>query len=124
MTAPINILIVDDEPKNLTVLETILDDPGYRLIRAESADPAFYAGATDEDVHTLVIRKLKERAGAADNETRPMKLGAPPPPPAEPQTTRMRSQSPVAQAEPPTRPFRPRATLPPPTRPGPRPPRR
>ena len=28
---PINILIVDDEPKNLTVLETVLQDPGYRL---------------------------------------------------------------------------------------------
>ena len=33
-------------------------------IRAESADPAFFKGATDEVVHTLVIRKLKERAGA------------------------------------------------------------
>jgi argininosuccinate lyase len=32
-------------------------------IGAESASPAFYQGATDEDVHTLVIRKLKERAG-------------------------------------------------------------
>ncbi len=32
-------------------------------IRGESASPAFYEGATDEDVHTLVIRKLKERAG-------------------------------------------------------------
>ena len=32
-------------------------------IRAESAAPAFFDGATDEDVHTLVIRKLKERAG-------------------------------------------------------------
>ena len=41
--APINILIVDDEPKNLTVLETILNDPGYRLIRAESADQALLA---------------------------------------------------------------------------------
>jgi PAS domain S-box-containing protein len=39
-TDPINILIVDDEPKNLTVLETILDDPGYRLVRAASADQA------------------------------------------------------------------------------------
>ena len=28
-----------------------------------SADPAFYDGATDEDVHTLVIRKLKEDVG-------------------------------------------------------------
>jgi PAS domain S-box-containing protein len=40
---PINILVVDDEPKNLTVLETILDDPGYRLIRATSADQALLA---------------------------------------------------------------------------------
>jgi PleD family two-component response regulator len=36
--APINILIVDDEPKNLTVLEAILDGRGYRLLRAESAE--------------------------------------------------------------------------------------
>ena len=28
------------------------------------ATPAFFDGATDEDVHTLVIRKLKERVGA------------------------------------------------------------
>ena len=35
----------------------------FDAIRAESASPAFYEGATDEDVHTLVIRKLKERAG-------------------------------------------------------------
>ena len=26
--------------------------------------PGFFDGATDEDVHTLVIRKLKEHAGA------------------------------------------------------------
>jgi len=32
-------------------------------IRAESGRPEFFAGATDEDVHTLVIRKLKEKAG-------------------------------------------------------------
>ena len=32
-------------------------------IRSEAAAPEFFAGATDEDVHTLVIRKLKERAG-------------------------------------------------------------
>src|SRR3954453_6746004 len=36
----------------------------FDAIRAEAADPAFYAGATDEDVHTLVIRKLKEHVGA------------------------------------------------------------
>jgi PAS domain S-box-containing protein len=38
-----NILIVDDEPKNLTVLESILDDPAYHLVRAESADQALLA---------------------------------------------------------------------------------
>jgi PAS domain S-box-containing protein len=41
--APVNILIVDDEPKNLTVLEAILDDPGYRLVRAQSAEQALLA---------------------------------------------------------------------------------
>ncbi len=45
---PINILIVDDEPKNLTVLETVLNDPGYRLVRAESADQALLALVVEE----------------------------------------------------------------------------
>lgn len=40
---PINILIVDDEPRNLTALETVLDDPAYRLVRAGSADEALMA---------------------------------------------------------------------------------
>jgi two-component sensor histidine kinase/CheY-like chemotaxis protein len=39
----VNVLIVDDEPKNLTVLETVLDSPRYRVIRAESADMALLA---------------------------------------------------------------------------------
>lgn len=47
-SAPINILIVDDEPKNLTVLETVLGDPGYRLVRAESADQALLALVAEE----------------------------------------------------------------------------
>ena len=45
---PINILIVDDEPRNLTVLETILDDPEYRLVRADSADQALLALIVEE----------------------------------------------------------------------------
>src|SRR5881275_49563 len=47
-TAPINILIVDDEPKNLTVLETVLDDPSYQLVRAESAEQALLALLVDD----------------------------------------------------------------------------
>ena len=41
--AAINILLVDDDPKNLTVLETVLDDPAYRLVRATSGDEALIA---------------------------------------------------------------------------------
>src|SRR5262249_1593507 len=52
--APINILIVDDEPKNLTVLETILQDPGYRLIRAESGEQALLA-LVDEEFALLIL---------------------------------------------------------------------
>lgn len=40
---PINILLVDDEPKNLTVLESVLAHPSYRLVRAQSADQALLA---------------------------------------------------------------------------------
>ena len=45
---PINILIVDDEPKNLTVLETVLADSSYRLVRAASAEEALLALIVDE----------------------------------------------------------------------------
>jgi len=48
LAQPINILVVDDEPKNLFVLETVLNDPGYRLVRAESADQALLALVTEE----------------------------------------------------------------------------
>lgn len=56
----ISILIVDDEPKNLTVLETVLTDPRYRLVRAESAEQALLALLAEEfaililDVHMPV----------------------------------------------------------------------
>src|SRR5688572_19676734 len=46
--APIQILIVDDEPKNLVVLETVLNDPEYRLVRAHSADEALLALVADQ----------------------------------------------------------------------------
>ncbi len=46
--ATVNILIVDDEPRNLSVLESILDDPSYRLVRANSGDEALLALMADE----------------------------------------------------------------------------
>ncbi|MDX2186047.1 MAG: ATP-binding protein [Opitutaceae bacterium] len=48
MDQPINILIVDDEPKNLVVLETVLNDARYRLVRAESAEEALLALVAEE----------------------------------------------------------------------------
>jgi argininosuccinate lyase len=36
----------------------------FDALREEARTPEFFAGADDEDVHTLVIRKLKDRAGA------------------------------------------------------------
>ncbi len=35
----------------------------FEKIRAEARQPGFFDDATDEDVHTLVIRRLKEHAG-------------------------------------------------------------
>ncbi|MBA2673734.1 response regulator [Ramlibacter sp.] len=44
----VNILIVDDEPRNLAVLESILDEPGYRLVRANSGEQALLALMAEE----------------------------------------------------------------------------
>jgi two-component sensor histidine kinase len=51
---PINVLIVDDEPKNLTVLEAILDGSDYRLVRAESGEQALLA-LISEDFALLIV---------------------------------------------------------------------
>jgi PAS domain S-box-containing protein len=44
----ISILLVDDDPKNLMVLETILNSPEYRLVKASSADEALMALMKEE----------------------------------------------------------------------------
>jgi argininosuccinate lyase len=48
----------------LTAAECAQIVDAFRAILADSESPRFYDGATDEDVHTLVIRKLKEKAGS------------------------------------------------------------
>ncbi|MBK9132941.1 MAG: response regulator [Betaproteobacteria bacterium] len=50
----VNILLVDDEPRNLLVLETVLDDPGYRLVGASSGDEALRA-LMNADFAVLVL---------------------------------------------------------------------
>jgi signal transduction histidine kinase len=44
----VNILIVDDEPKNLAVLESVLEDPDYRMVRATSGEEALLALMAEE----------------------------------------------------------------------------
>ena len=50
----IDILLVDDEPRNLDALEAILDDPAYRLIRAGGGDEALLALLAN-DVAAIVL---------------------------------------------------------------------
>ena len=61
--ASINILIVDDEPRNLIVLETILDDPAYRLVRAGSADEALLALVVEEFAVLILDIRLPGMTG-------------------------------------------------------------
>jgi len=53
MSAAINILLVDDEPRNLDALEAILEEPSYNLLRANDADRALKL-LLDHDVAAIV----------------------------------------------------------------------
>jgi len=50
----VGILTADEREQLVSAFDSIL---------ADSGNPGFFHGADDEDVHTLVIRKLKEEAG-------------------------------------------------------------
>jgi CheY-like chemotaxis protein len=54
MSSPIDILLVDDEPRNLDALEAILESPGYRLLRARDAEQALRL-LMDHDVAAIVL---------------------------------------------------------------------
>ena len=54
MIETVNILLVDDDPRNLDALEAILDDPGYRLLRADEADKALRL-LLDHDVAAIIL---------------------------------------------------------------------
>lgn len=59
----VNILIVDDEPKNLTVLETVLDDPQYRLVRAASGEEALLALMAEEFAVIVLDVRMPDMTG-------------------------------------------------------------
>ena len=48
----------------LTEDERTAINEAFDAMRRDATKPGFFEGASDEDIHTLVIRKLKERAGA------------------------------------------------------------
>jgi len=54
MPDTISILLVDDEQRNLDALESILDDPTYRLLRADDADKALHL-LLENDVAAIVL---------------------------------------------------------------------
>ncbi len=54
MTGAIDILLVDDDPRNLDALEAILSQPEYRLLRAQDADTALRL-LLDHDVAAIVL---------------------------------------------------------------------
>lgn len=54
MDETVNILLVDDEQRNLDALEVILDDTGYRLLRADDADKAL-RHLLENDVAAIVL---------------------------------------------------------------------
>src|SRR5207253_1614066 len=54
MSGRIDILLVDDEPRNLDSLEAILANPDYRLLRANDADSALRL-LLDHDVAAILL---------------------------------------------------------------------
>src|SRR5271169_4277740 len=48
----------------LTADECACITSAFESIREEAKQPAFFEGATDEDVHSFVISKLKDRVGS------------------------------------------------------------
>ncbi|MGL1932308.1 MAG: diguanylate cyclase [Desulfotalea sp.] len=50
----IEILIVDDRPENLLVLESLIDDPGVKLVKANSGDAAL-AAMFDHDFALVLL---------------------------------------------------------------------
>src|ERR1041385_4202270 len=63
MNTPVNILLVDDEVRNLNALETILESPDYRLVRAQSADEALRALITDSFAVVVLDVRLPDMNG-------------------------------------------------------------
>ncbi len=60
---PANILLVDDDSRNLDVLESILSIPDYRLFRARTADEALLALIADEFAVIVLDVRMPDVSG-------------------------------------------------------------
>jgi len=63
MTGPVNILLVDDKPQNLSVLESILEGPDYRLTLAQSAQEALLALVANDYALIVLDVRMPETSG-------------------------------------------------------------
>ncbi len=63
MKEPVNILLVDDDPRNLDVLESILTSPEYRLIRAKTGDEALLALVMEEFAVIVLDVRMPDLSG-------------------------------------------------------------
>ena len=60
---PANILLVDDDSRNLDVLESILSIPDHRLFRARTADEALLALIADEFAVIVLDVRMPDVSG-------------------------------------------------------------
>lgn len=63
MNEPVNILLVDDDVRNLDVLESILESPDYRLFRARSANEALLALIAEQFAVIVLDIRLPDVSG-------------------------------------------------------------
>ena len=63
MTDTVNLLLVDDHPANLDVLEAILEAPDRRLVRAQSAQEALLALLNDDFAAIVLDIQMPEIGG-------------------------------------------------------------
>ncbi len=63
MQPSVPILIVDDRPNNLFVLESVLDAPDYQLVMVQSAQEALMALLSTEFAAVLLDVKMPEMTG-------------------------------------------------------------
>ena len=61
--SPVNLLLVDDQPRNLEVLEAILESPDYRLVRATSGDEALLALMKEEFAAIVLDIQMPDMSG-------------------------------------------------------------